>query len=216
MSATRPRGLTEPAADAAIDAACRNLRLPTLRSQFSELADAAARDQMTYRGFLAELLMAECDDRNRRRSEQCVRLHRHTDGLTYANSGITWLAFTATPDVDGRTAENISPNGSMQHYSYDTAGRLAKVADTYSLSCETRTYAFDVDTNRTSQLTYPGAEDGTCSTTTTATTVSHTYDAADRITESGYTYDAFGRTTAVPATSTANSPPVPSGDATQA
>lgn len=73
MNATRPRGLTEPAADAAIDAACRNLRLPTMRGQFSELADAAARDQMTYRGFLAELLMAECDDRNRRRSERRIK-----------------------------------------------------------------------------------------------------------------------------------------------
>lgn len=73
MSVTRHRGLTEPAADAAIDAACRNLRLPTMRSQFSELADAAARDQMTYRGFLAELLMAECDDRNRRRSERRIK-----------------------------------------------------------------------------------------------------------------------------------------------
>ncbi|MEU9412884.1 ATP-binding protein [Streptomyces sp. NPDC048281] len=43
------------------DTACRNLRLPTMRGQFSEPADAAARDQMTYRGFLAELLMAECE-----------------------------------------------------------------------------------------------------------------------------------------------------------
>ncbi|MFJ2828526.1 IS21-like element helper ATPase IstB [Streptomyces sp. NPDC087263] len=73
MSVTRHRGLTEPAADAAIDAACRNLRLPTMRGQFSELADAAARDQMTYRGSLAELLMAECDDRNRRRSERRIK-----------------------------------------------------------------------------------------------------------------------------------------------
>jgi hypothetical protein len=69
----RHRGLTEPAADAAINAARRNLRLPTMRGQFCELADAAARDQMTYRGFLAELLMAECDDRNRRRSERRIK-----------------------------------------------------------------------------------------------------------------------------------------------
>ncbi|BBC29160.1 hypothetical protein SGFS_004510 [Streptomyces graminofaciens] len=34
-----------------------------LRAQFPELAEAAARDQMSYRGFLAEPLMAECDDR---------------------------------------------------------------------------------------------------------------------------------------------------------
>ncbi len=44
------------------------LRLPTMRSRFAEVADAAQREQLTYRGFLAELLMAECDDRDRRRS----------------------------------------------------------------------------------------------------------------------------------------------------
>src|SRR3954470_7188555 len=49
------------------------LRLPTIRAQFPDLAEAAARDQMTYRGFLAELLMAECDDRARRRSERRIK-----------------------------------------------------------------------------------------------------------------------------------------------
>jgi DNA replication protein DnaC len=70
---TRHRGLTEQAADAAIDSACRLLRLPTIRGQFPDLAEAAARDQMAYRGFLAELLMAECDDRARRRSERRIK-----------------------------------------------------------------------------------------------------------------------------------------------
>ncbi|GAA2170711.1 hypothetical protein GCM10009727_95300 [Actinomadura napierensis] len=32
------------------------LRLPTIRSQFGDLAEAATRDQMSYLGFLAELL----------------------------------------------------------------------------------------------------------------------------------------------------------------
>lgn len=49
------------------------LRLPTIRGQFEEIADAAAREQMSYRGFLAELLMAERDDRARRRSERRIR-----------------------------------------------------------------------------------------------------------------------------------------------
>jgi DNA replication protein DnaC len=69
----RHRGLTEQAADAAVDQACRMLRLPTIRAQFPDLAEAAARDQMSYRGFLAELLMAECDDRARRRSERRIK-----------------------------------------------------------------------------------------------------------------------------------------------
>nr|WSW49213.1 ATP-binding protein [Streptomyces sp. NBC_01001] len=69
----RQRGLTEQAADAAIDSACRLLRLPSIRNEFSDIADRAMKDQMTYRGFLAELLMAECDDRARRRSERRIK-----------------------------------------------------------------------------------------------------------------------------------------------
>jgi DNA replication protein DnaC len=70
MTVHRHRGLTEQAADAAVDTACRVLRLPTIRDQFTATADAAEREQLTYRGFLAELLMAECEDRDRRRSER--------------------------------------------------------------------------------------------------------------------------------------------------
>ncbi|BDT89133.1 hypothetical protein FMUAM8_48970 [Nocardia cyriacigeorgica] len=74
MTTTRRRhGMTEQAADAAVDQACRMLRLPTVRSQFNEIAEAATRDQMTYRAFLADLLLAECDDRARRRSERRIR-----------------------------------------------------------------------------------------------------------------------------------------------
>jgi len=73
MTAKPRRGLTEQAADAAVDQACRMLHLPTIRTQFPDLADAAAREQMTYRSFLAEILMAECDDRARRRSERQIK-----------------------------------------------------------------------------------------------------------------------------------------------
>jgi DNA replication protein DnaC len=73
MTVQRHRGLTEQAAQAAVDQACRMLRLPTIRGQFPELAEAAAREQMSYLGFLAELLMAECDDRARRRSERRIK-----------------------------------------------------------------------------------------------------------------------------------------------
>lgn len=36
-------GVTEQAADAAVDQACRPLRLPTMRAWFGEVADAAQR-----------------------------------------------------------------------------------------------------------------------------------------------------------------------------
>jgi len=68
----RRGGVTEQAADASVDQACRMLRLPTMRARFAEVADAAQREQLTYRGFLAELLMAECDDRDRRRSARRI------------------------------------------------------------------------------------------------------------------------------------------------
>jgi DNA replication protein DnaC len=65
---TTRRGVTEQAATAAIDSACRMLRLPTIRARFAEIATAAEREQLSYLGFLAELVMAECDDRDKRRA----------------------------------------------------------------------------------------------------------------------------------------------------
>ncbi len=65
MSIPRQRGLTEQAATAAIDQACRMLRLPT-SSQFPSPV-TAGREQMSDLGFLSELLLAERDDRARRR-----------------------------------------------------------------------------------------------------------------------------------------------------
>ncbi len=59
--------LTEQAADAAIVAAATTLALPTVREQAATMADAAARDQLTHRGYLAELLASEVDDRTERR-----------------------------------------------------------------------------------------------------------------------------------------------------
>src|SRR5437762_7528299 len=65
--------LTDTAADAAIDQACRILRLPTIRTRHGEIAAAAARQQISYKGFLVELLSLECDDREARRMARLVR-----------------------------------------------------------------------------------------------------------------------------------------------
>ena len=92
---TRPGGMTEPAADAAIDSACRLLRLPTVRERFTELADAAAREQMTFRGFLSELLLAECDDRDERRRARRVR-----DAAFPRDKRLADFDYTANPSVN--------------------------------------------------------------------------------------------------------------------
>ncbi|MBK5250871.1 MAG: AAA family ATPase, partial [Actinomycetales bacterium] len=64
--------LTEQAADLAIDAACRSLRLPTVRTEAGALAEAAVRDRVTHRAYLAEVLTAELDERDGRRRERRI------------------------------------------------------------------------------------------------------------------------------------------------
>jgi DNA replication protein DnaC len=73
MAATTRDELTDVAADAAIDQACRILRLPTIRDRHSEITAAAARQHAGYKGFLTELLSVECDDREQRRKARLVR-----------------------------------------------------------------------------------------------------------------------------------------------
>jgi DNA replication protein DnaC len=105
MSPAR-RGVTDQAADAAIDQACRLLRLPTIRDRFAELADAAKRQQLTYRGFLAELLMAECDDRDRRRSARRVK----EAGLPRPKS-LEEFDFDANPAISAATIHTLASCG---------------------------------------------------------------------------------------------------------
>lgn len=53
-SLRRRQGLTEQAAQAAIDQACRRLRLPTIRAVVDDAVTAATKEQLTYQGFLAD------------------------------------------------------------------------------------------------------------------------------------------------------------------
>lgn len=99
----RNRGLTEQAAETAVDSACRMLRLPTVRAKFPEPAEAAVRDQMTYRGFLAELLMPECDDRNRRRSERRIKAAAFPRQKTLRE-----FDFEANPNIDPATIHTLA------------------------------------------------------------------------------------------------------------
>src|SRR3990170_2638926 len=87
--------MTEEAADAAIDQACRMLRMPTIRNSFTDYADRVGREQMSYRGFLAELLLAECDDRARRRSERRIKAAKFP-----REKSLRAFDFDATPNID--------------------------------------------------------------------------------------------------------------------
>ncbi len=102
MTLSRQRGLTEQAADAAVGTACRLLRLPSIRNEFSDIADRAVKDQKTYRGFLAEPLMAECDDQDRRRSERRIK----AAGFPREKS-LRTFDFDANPNVDPATIHTL-------------------------------------------------------------------------------------------------------------
>ncbi len=64
--------MSDPAAEAAISAACRTLGLPSVRDQATPLAAAAARERLSHKAYLAEVLSAECDDRDARRRARRV------------------------------------------------------------------------------------------------------------------------------------------------
>jgi DNA replication protein DnaC len=99
----RRRGLTEQAAATAVDQACRRLRLPTMRAVIEETTRAAEKEQLSYLGYLAELLLAEVDDRDRRSTLRRVQ-----------NAGFPrqkWLAdfdFEANPNINPATIHTLA------------------------------------------------------------------------------------------------------------
>ncbi|WP_433528071.1 DNRLRE domain-containing protein [Micromonospora sp. CA-263727] len=123
-----------------------------------------------------------------------------TDGNTTSrvytrdSDGEVILADTVAESVHGQVVHHVG--WSAQSYRYDRAGRLITVHDSVDDVCTRRSYVFDRRTNRTSSTT---ATDGSGGCPTGGgDTVSHSYDSADRLVDSGYRYDAFGRTTELP------------------
>lgn len=100
---TRRRNMTEQAAEVAIDGSCRTLRLPTVRTQFNAQADAATKEQWSYRGFLAELLLAECDERARRRAEYRIRAAGFPRHKTLAE-----FDYSANPRIDAAVINQLA------------------------------------------------------------------------------------------------------------
>ncbi|MGK9465182.1 RHS repeat-associated core domain-containing protein (plasmid) [Streptomyces sp. G6] len=118
---------------------------------------------------------------------------------TRDSDGEILLTDTVTESVHDEWATHSGGAGvgESQAYAFDAVGRLTRVEDTYDNVCTTRTYTFDKRTNRTG-LSSAAAASGADCTTAGATTITHGYDSADRIVDSGYAYDAFGRTTSMP------------------
>ncbi len=126
-----------------------------------------------------------------------------TTGLEYqkvahCGSSCTWFKETTLPSIHDETMSDSSTLAGHS-YAYDNAGRLTQVQETPAgEGCTTRLYEYDKDVNRTALTTRaPGAE-GQCASSGGAVE-KHTYDSADRLTDEGIGYDAFGNTTTLPA-----------------
>jgi RHS repeat-associated protein len=106
----------------------------------------------------------------------------------------TWYSDSVVPSIHGQWLSQES-NQATQNYTYDQVGRLTQVQNTPTgKGCVTRLYTYDEETNRTSLTTRQPGTGGICASEGGAVE-SHTYDSANRLTDTGVSYDPFGNTT---------------------
>ncbi len=124
-------------------------------------------------------------------------------GLAYVKTSncsenCTWFSDTVSPSIHGQWLAQQSTLAS-EGYTYDTAGRLTQTLENVGTEgCTTRTYAYDQETNRTNLTTRAPGAGGTCATEG-GTSEGHTYDPANRLTDSGVSYEPFGEIAKLPA-----------------
>jgi RHS repeat-associated protein len=113
---------------------------------------------------------------------------------THCTEKCTWYSDSVVPSIAGQWISQTS-TFSGQAYTYDNVGRLTKVQDTPAgKGCTTRIYAYETETNRTSQTTRNPTESGACAAEG-GTGENHTYDVASRLLDAGISYDTFGNVT---------------------
>ena len=108
-----------------------------------------------------------------------------------------WFEETTVPKAHGEAGVRTSTLA-KEEYSYDSAGRLITTKEIPTgKPCKVREYGYDEDSNRLSQMTRNSGTE-TCGEGT-LTTITHSYDSADRLIDSGVKYEALGNRTEVPA-----------------
>ena len=118
---------------------------------------------------------------------------------THCTEGCEWFKDSVVPSIHAQWATQTSSLGN-DTYTYDTVGRLTETTQTPTgKGCVTRRYAYDEDTNRTSLTAYPPNGKNECATESPSVE-KHTYDEADRLTDTGVAYEPFGETAKMPAT----------------
>ena len=95
--------MSDQAADLAIQGACRLLLLPTIRQEHAAIAEAAARERLSHNAFLAEVLTAECDDRDARR-----RIRRVIEAKFPRPKRLDTFEVHAVPDLPPATLAHLA------------------------------------------------------------------------------------------------------------
>ncbi len=109
-----------------------------------------------------------------------------------------WFSDSIVPSIHGESLQQTSTLA-KENYAYDNAGRLLETQETPAgKGCTTRLYAYDEESNRTSETTRSPGTEGKCATEG-GTVERHTYDEANRLTDEGVEYETFGNTTKLPA-----------------
>ncbi len=98
--------MSDPAAEAAIHTACRTLMLPTVRTEAVSMATAAAKQRLSHKAFLAEVLLAECDERDARRQVRRVK-----EAKFPRTKRLTDFDTRALPDLPPATLAHLAAGG---------------------------------------------------------------------------------------------------------
>jgi len=102
--------MSDTAATAAIGAATRELKLPTIRTESSRIAADATKERIGYLPFLAELLSAELDERNARR-----RIRRITEAKFPRHKRLDEFDIDAGPDkLNPATLSSLASGSFME------------------------------------------------------------------------------------------------------
>jgi streptogramin lyase len=121
----------------------------------------------------------------------------YTKTSTCSEKEGVWFSETKVPSVRGETMSRTSTLA-KEEYAYDTLGRLTETHETPTGEyCKTRLYAYDEESNRTKLTTREPNSKKECATEG-GTEEKHTYDEANRLTDSGITYDPLGNVTKLP------------------
>ena len=109
-----------------------------------------------------------------------------------------WFSENKGSSVRGETLSRTSTLAN-ETYTYDTLGRLTETQETPTgEGCSVRLYAYDEESNRTSSTSRKPGSKGEC-LTTGGTEEKHTYDEANRMTDTGIEYESLGNVTKLPA-----------------